>query len=77
MRQVPRVVQNNFSALHNFNLGFNKFVSFPELDAFNYLEILDLNGNQITNFPATLNSLKTLKELSINGAFFTFIFKTY
>jgi len=48
-------------------LAFNKFIDFPDLEAFTKLELLDLSGNRLVSLPPTIGLLTSLKELYLNG----------
>jgi hypothetical protein len=63
LTKLPNIIGTALGTLHNINLGFNKFIVFPELNAFKHLQTLDLNGNQITTLPQEITQLINLKGI--------------
>eukprot|EP01129_Flabellula_baltica_P009553 TRINITY_DN3918_c0_g1_i2.p1 TRINITY_DN3918_c0_g1~~TRINITY_DN3918_c0_g1_i2.p1 ORF type:complete len:301 (-),score=62.18 TRINITY_DN3918_c0_g1_i2:932-1834(-) len=51
----------------SLDLGFNRYVSFPDLSMFEYLEKLWLTGNQIAEISPIIGTLPNLRFLYLNG----------
>lgn len=63
---VPHTV-GAVTQLQGLNLGFNKLKSFPQLTPLVCLEVLHMEGNQMTSLSASVGRLTRLRELHLNG----------